>query len=56
VAVVEGFEAPALAAYQAWDREADLEERAALAAFDAPIDESWTLDPEGLSESTTTPG
>jgi hypothetical protein len=40
-ALVEYLEAAALEAYKAWDLEADIEERAALAAFDAHNDESW---------------
>jgi len=40
-ALVEYLEAAALAAYEAWDLEADPDERSALAAFDAHNDESW---------------
>jgi hypothetical protein len=40
-ALVDYLEAAALAAYKAWDLEADTAERNALAAFDAHNDESW---------------
>jgi hypothetical protein len=40
-ALVEYLEAAALAAYKAWDLEADGDERGALAAFVAHNDESW---------------
>jgi hypothetical protein len=40
-ALVEYLETAALAAYKAWDLEADLDERSALAAFAAHNDESW---------------
>jgi hypothetical protein len=39
-ALVDYLEAAALAAYRAWDREADLDERSALAAFEAHNEES----------------
>jgi hypothetical protein len=40
-ALVEYLEAAALAAYRDWDRKAGVDERNALAAFDAHNDESW---------------
>jgi hypothetical protein len=40
-ALVEYLEAAALAAYRVWDSEADLDERSALAAYDAHDDELW---------------
>jgi hypothetical protein len=40
-ALVEYLEAAALAAYKAWDRDANPDERNALAAFDAQNEESW---------------
>jgi hypothetical protein len=40
-ALVEYLEAAALAAYKAWDLEADPQEQSALAAFDAYNDASW---------------
>jgi hypothetical protein len=40
-ALMEYLEAAALVAYSRWDLEADLDERHALAAFDAHNEESW---------------
>jgi triphosphoribosyl-dephospho-CoA synthetase len=42
-ALVEYLEAAALAAYEAWDRDADADERGALEAFDAHNGDSWAL-------------
>jgi hypothetical protein len=40
-ALVEYLEAVALAAYEAWDRDAATDERGALTAFDAHNGDSW---------------
>ena len=40
-ALVEYLEVAALAAYKVWDLEADVDERNALAAFDAHNEDAW---------------